>query len=151
VKQATLMIAMLVSITANATPVAEMKKRTAIDEAVAKAAENTKDCGKKFTIAFDWKAFDSIDWDGIKRKKDDYYGTEHSNVVDIGAGLNQVCADKDYKAALAKINKVTYRTTNDDKIRVKAVINGDTMILDNYSFGSTRGADDYATAVKAAL
>jgi hypothetical protein len=31
------------------------------------------------------------------------------------------------------------------------VISGGTMTLDNYSFGSTRSADDYEGAAKAAL
>ncbi len=150
-KQATLMIAMLVSITANATPVAEMKKRTAIDEAVTKTASDVKDCGKQFTIKYDWSAFDGLDWAGIKRNKMEYYGTEHSNVVDIGAGLNKVCADKDYKAALAKVNTIIYRATNNDKIRVKVTITGDQMVMENYSFGSTRHTDDWATGIKAGL
>jgi hypothetical protein len=34
---------------------------------------------------------------------------------------------------------------------VKATVSGGTMTLENYSFGSTRGADDYVTAGKAAL
>ncbi len=41
-KHATLIIAMLVSIAANATPVAEQKKRNAIDDAAAKAGSDIK-------------------------------------------------------------------------------------------------------------
>jgi hypothetical protein len=131
--------------------VEEKKQRDAIDEAVAKAGADIKDCGRKFTVVYDWKAFDGIDWAGIKREKKEYYGLEHSNLTHLGEGLNKLCADKDYKAAFVKIDKIVYRATNNDKIRVKAVISGNTMTLDNYSFGSTRGADDYEGAAKAAL
>jgi hypothetical protein len=37
------------------------------------------------------------------------------------------------------------------RIWVKAAISGTTLLLDNYSFGSTRGASDYESAAKAAL
>ena len=50
-----------------------------------------------------------------------------------------------------KVNTIVYKPTNDESIRVKAVIAGGTMTLANYSFGSTRHADDYEAAAKAAL
>jgi hypothetical protein len=69
----------------------------------------------------------------------------------LGEGLNKLCSDKDYKAALAKISAIVYRSTNNDKIWVKAAVSGATMPLDNFSFGSTRDARDYVSAAKAAL
>ena len=150
-KQATLVIAMLVSVTASATPVAEQKKRTAVDDTLAKSAEDIKDCGKKFTVAFDWKAYDALDWKAIGREKADTYSTEESNLRHVGEGVNKVCADKDYKVALGKISTIVYRSTNDTTIRVKAVVSGSTLVLENYTFGSTRGASDYETAIKAGM
>jgi hypothetical protein len=131
--------------------VAEKKERDAVDEKAQKASADIKDCGKKLKVTFDWKAFDGIDWKGIQRDKQEYYGTERSNLEHLGEGINKLCADKDYKSALGKISTIVYRSTNNDKIRVKATISGSTLTLDNYSFGSTRGADDYEEAAKAAL
>jgi hypothetical protein len=136
---------------AHAQTVAEKKQRAAVDETAAKAADDIKDCGKKFKVTFDWKAFDGLDWKKIGREKNDHYDSERNNISHLGEGLNRLCADKDYKAALAKISTIVYRSTNDDSIRVKAVISGATLTLDNYSFGSTRDAGDYAGAAKAAL
>jgi hypothetical protein len=136
---------------ASAETVAEKKERAKIDDAMTKAASDIKDCGKKYSIKFDWKAYDALDWKKIGRDKTDYYSNELSSLTDLGAGINKLCADKDYKAALSKISTIIYRSTNDDQIRVKATISGGTMTLENYSFGSTRHADDYEAAGKAAL
>jgi hypothetical protein len=136
---------------ARAETVAEKKLRTTVDEAAAKAAGDIKDCGKKFKVTFDWKAYDGIDWKKIGREKNDFYDSERNNLAGLGEGLNRLCADKDYKAALAKVSTIIYRSTNDESIRVKAVIAGTTLTLDNYSFGSTRSAGDYEAAAKAAL
>jgi len=146
-----LAITLLAPILARAETVAEKKLRATVDEAAAKAAGDIKDCGKKFKVSFDWKAFDGLDWKKIGREKNDYYDSEGNNLTGLGAGLNKLCADKDYKAALAKISTIVYRSTNDESIRVKAVISGATLTLNNYSFGSTRGPDDYEAAAKAAL
>ena len=151
VKHATLIAVMLISTVAHAMPVAEMKKRAAIDQEIVATAANIKDCGKKFTLAFDWKAFDAIDWKAAGQDKQAWYAFEQATVAKLGEGLNAVCADKDYKAALGKISKITYKATNDTKIKVKVVISGSSMVIENYSFGSTRGADDYESAAKAAL
>ena len=152
-KHAHLTIAILVSLTATATatPVAEMKKRNAIDEVLAKAADETKTCGKKFVLAYDWAAYDALDWAGMKRDKQETYAGEQSNVVDIGKGIDQVCADKDYRAALVKVSKIVYRPTNNEHITLKATVSGNTLVLENYSFGSTRHADAYKSAIEAAL
>ena len=131
--------------------VAEKKQRAAVDEVVAKQATDIKDCGKKFKVVFDWKAYDAIDWKKIGREKNDYYDSERNNLSHLGEGVNKLCADKDYKAALQKVSNIIYRTTNDESIRVKATVSGATLTFDNYSFGSTRDASDYEGAAKAAL
>lgn len=136
---------------AGAQTVAEKKERAAVDEAVAKAAADIKDCGKKFKLTFDWKAYDAIDWKKIGREKKDHYGSERSSLAGLGEGVNKLCADKDYKEALGKISNIVYRSTNDDSITMKAVVSGATLTFENYSFGSTRGASDYETAAKAVL
>src|SRR5215470_8737983 len=146
------LLAMLAStMVARAETVAEKKQRAGVDEAAAKAAGDIKDCGKKFKVTFDWKAYDGIDWKKIGRDKNSYYDNEVNNLAGLGEGVNKLCGDKDYKAALAKISTIVYRSTNDESIRVKAVISGATLTFDNYSFGSTRGAGDYEAAAKAAL
>jgi hypothetical protein len=136
---------------ARAETVAEKKQRAAVDEAAEKAASDIKDCGKTFKVVFDWKAFDGLDWKKMGREKHDFYDSEANNLAHLGQGLNQLCGDKDYKAALAKISTIVYRSTNNDKIWVKAAVSGSTMTLDNFSFGSTRDARDYVSAAKAAL
>jgi hypothetical protein len=154
--KAALTIAVLMTILApalavRAETVAEKKLRASVDEAAEKAAGDIKDCGKTFKVVFDWKAFDGLDWKKLGREKNEYYDSERNNLAHLGEGLNQLCGDKDYKAALAKISTIVYRSTNNDKIWVKAAVSGATMTLDNYSFGSTRDASDYVSAAKAAL
>ena len=150
--KAALMMTILAStVVAHAETVAEKKQRTLVDDAATKAAGDIKDCGKTFKVMFDWKAYDGLDWKKLGREKNDHYDSERNNLAHLGEGLNMLCGDKDYKAALAKITTIVYRTTNNDKIWVKAAISGSTMTLDNYSFGSTRGAGDYESAAKAAL
>jgi hypothetical protein len=136
---------------ARAQTVAEKKQRAAVDEAAEKAAGDIKDCGKTFKVTFDWKAFDDLDWKKMGREKNNFYDSEANNLHHLGEGLNKLCGDKDYKAALAKISTIVYRSTNNDKIWVKAAVSGSTLLLDNNSFGSTRGASDYESAAKAAL
>jgi hypothetical protein len=135
----------------HAETVAEKKARASIDDAMTKSTADIKDCGTKITVKFDWKAYDAIDWKKVGKDKVDFLGNELNSVGDIGTAINQLCADKDYKAALAKISTIVYRSTNDDKIRVKATVARGTMTVENYSFGSTRHTDDYVTAGKAAL
>jgi hypothetical protein len=151
-KMAALMVATLALTTiAGAQTVAEKKERAAVDEAIAKAAGDIKDCGKKFKVTFDWKAYDSIDWKKIGREKKDHYSSERSSIAHLGEGLNKLCADNDYKEALGKISTIVYRSTNNETITLKAAVSGGTLTFDNYSFGSTRGASDYEAAVKAVL
>jgi Cu/Ag efflux protein CusF len=155
-KSAALTIAALTAIVpstmiARAETVAEKKQRAAVDEAAEKAAGDIKDCGKTFKVTFDWKAFDELDWKKMGREKNNFYDSEANNLRHLGEGLNKLCGDKDYKAALAKISTIVYRSTNNDKIWVKAAVSGSKLLLDNNSFGSTRGASDYESAAKAAL
>ena len=93
-RTATIMLVLLGSALAAEAGVAEKKERDAVDEKAAKAAGDIKDCGKKFKVTFDWKAFDGIDWKGIQRDKQEYYGTERSNLEHLGEGINKLCADK---------------------------------------------------------
>jgi hypothetical protein len=139
------------ALVAHAETVAEKKARAEIDDAMTQDAADITDCSKKITVKFDWKAYDAIDWKKVGKDKVDFLGFELNSVKHIGAGINKLCADKDYKEALAKISTIIYRSTNDDKIRVKATVSGGTMTLENYSFGSTRDASDYVSAGKAAL
>jgi len=152
VTRAAVILTILAStLVANAQTVAEKKQRAKIDEAMAKSSDDIKDCGKKIAVKFDWKAYDGLDWKKIGRDKQEYYANELNSVGDIGVGINKLCGDKDYKEALSKISTIVYRSTNDDKIRVKATVSGGTLTLENYSFGSTRHTDDYVSAGKAAL
>lgn len=136
---------------ARAETVAEKKQRAAVDEVAAKAAEDIKDCGNKIKVTFDWKAFDGLDWKTIGKEKTDYYDSEANNLKRLGLGINKLCGDKDYKAALSKVSTIVYRSTNNDKIRVTGAKSGATLTFDNYSFGSTRDAWDYEVAAKAVL
>jgi len=132
--------------------VAEKKKHDAVEESLAKSAAKVKDCGKTFKFVYDWKAFDALPFKEPKEKeRDSRFGSEISNVEHIGDGLNKLCEDKDYKAAMSKIDTVIYKPVGDDKIKVKATISGSTLTYENYTFGSTRDRDDYMKAAKAAL
>ena len=151
-KLATVAVATIaLTMVARAETVAEKKERRAVDEAMAKAAGDIKDCGKKFKLTFDWKSYDGIDWKKIGRAKMDHYGSERSSLAGLGEGMNKLCGDADYKAALAKVTTIVYRSTNNDTITLKASVSGSTLTFDNYSFGSTRDARDYEGAAKAVL
>ncbi len=139
------------TLVARAETVAETKKRAAVDDVAAAAAEDIKDCGKKFKVTFDWKAYDALDWKTIGKEKTDYYDSEANSLKRLGVGVNKLCADKDYKAALAKVSTIVFRSTNNDKIRVKAAVSGGTLTFDNYAFGGTRDGWDYEVAAKAVL
>jgi hypothetical protein len=80
---------MLVSTLAYAGDVLEKKERDAIDAAAAKASADIKDCGKKFKVVFDWKAYDAIDWNKIGRDKHEYMSSEKNNLADLGIGLDR--------------------------------------------------------------
>jgi hypothetical protein len=130
--------------------VAEKKKHDAVEDSLAKSAAKIKDCGKTFKVTFDWKAFDALPFKEPK-DKDDHYGSEISTVEGVGPGINKLCADKDYKDAMSKISNIVYKPVSDDKIKVKATVSGGTLTFENYTFGSTRDADDYTKAAKATL
>lgn len=151
--------------TAAAGPTADTKLHEQIDAAIAQTSANVKDCGKHFTIAFDWTSYDAIDW---KKGREDHFRNELTNLRGdgnskgeaqtsvwgsggIGGGINKLCADKDYKAAIGKIDAIIYKPTDNDNITVKATVSGKTLTFENYTLGSTRWADDYMNAAKAAL
>jgi hypothetical protein len=136
---------------ARAETVAQRKQRAAIDAAAAKAGSDIKACNKKFAVTFDWKAYDALDWQKLGKDKYDFLQMEHSNLAELGVGFDKLCGDADYRAALAKIDSIVYVPTNNDKIRLKATVKGTSLLLENYSFGSTRRASDYEGAVKASL
>lgn len=146
-----IIVTQVFSLVAVAGTVAEKKKRDAVDEALAKSAADIKDCGKTFKVSVDWKAYDAIDWKKAGKDKSEHYGYEQTNVEGIGNAINKLCEDKDYKAALAKFDSISYAPSGDDKIKVKAVEKGKTLVLMNYTFASTRGMRDYENAIKDAL
>jgi hypothetical protein len=148
-------VLLIAALTAFALPaiaggVAEKKKHDAVDAALAESAGKIKDCGKTFKVVFDWKAYDALPFKAPK-DKEDHYMSEVSTVGGVGPGVNKLCADKDYKAAMAKIDTIIYKPVGDDKIKVKATVAGATLTFENYTFGSTRDPDEYEKAAKASL
>ncbi len=140
---------------ASAGPTADKKKREAVDKSLADGAAEVKDCGKTFKISFDWDAFDKIDWSKAERKKDDQIGSEITNVRGVGHGINKLCQDKDYKEPLLKIDNVVYRATieKEDKggSRLRAKVEGKTLVFESRIGGSTRDGGDFAAAAKKVL
>jgi hypothetical protein len=153
----------LASLTATAVagPTADKKLHEQIDTALAQTSANVKDCGKRFAITFDWTAYDEIDWKKADTRREDHIANELTNIRGdgnslwgtggIGGGINKLCADKDYKAAISKIDAIVYKPTDNDSITLKATVSGKTLTLENYTLGSTRWADDDMNAAKAAL
>ncbi len=135
----------------HAQSVKDQKARAEVDTAATQAAADIKDCGKKIAVTFDWSAYDSLDWTKLKKKKEEHYGAERSNLALLGKGVNAVCTDKMYKTAFGKISAIIYRANNNDKTRVIAKVDGGNLILENYTFGSTRSLADYKKAVESAL
>lgn len=138
------------AIPAVAATLPEKKKHDAVEDSLAKSAAKIKDCGKTFKVQFDWKAFDALPFKAPK-DKEDHYLSEVSTVEGIGPGINKLCEDKDYKAAMAKVDTIIYKPVGDEKIKVKATVTGTTLTFENYTFGSTRDPDDYTKAAKATL
>ena len=126
------------------------KAKRGLIETFSKNAESVTDCGKKFKLTYDFKSLDSIAWTADK-KRDDQYPYEMSSVKEIGKGINKVCADPDYKQALQAVDEIIYQPTGNDKITVSGKVTGKTLYIENFTFGSTRGASDYEKAIKTAL
>lgn len=130
-----------------------------------KAANNN--CGKKFDMKYDWDSYNKIDFSvrvgsgdkadkdkaakATEKAKEDQYGSERSSIGYMLAGLNKVCDDKDYKKAMEKVSTIVYKPTGNDKITMKGTLEGSTLTLENYTFGSTRTDSDFVKAIKAAL
>lgn len=139
---------------ASAGPTADKKKREAVEESLARGAEDVKDCGKTYKISFDWAVFDGIDWSKQKRSKDDAVGYEIENVRWVGFDVNKLCQDKDYKAAMQKFDSVVYRVTTEQaagNLRPTATVDGKTLVFLNVIGSNTRSGGDFAAAAKKVL
>ncbi len=142
---------LLLSSAAFAQSVKEKKARDHVNQNFADSTSKVNACGKQFKFVYDWKAFDSVDFAKASRDKQESYGLEASNVMELGDGINALCGDKDYKEALGKISTIVYKPTANDTITVKATVAAGTLTFENYMFGSTRGSSDYQQAAKDAL
>lgn len=139
---------------ASAGPTADKKKREAVEQSLARGAQDVKDCGKTYKITFDWAAFDAIDWAKLKRSKDDDIGYEITNVRWVGFDVNKLCQDKDYKEAMQKFDSVVYRVTTEEAAgnRKPAVtVNGKTLTFLNVIGSSTRSGGDFVGPAKKVL
>ncbi len=147
-----LIAASVLSTTAIAGPTQEKKKRDNVEAELARGASEMKDCGKSIKVAYDWTAFDKLDFAKLGTSKEEQLLKEVVSVRWVGHDIERLCKDKDYKEALGKIDTVLYVPSGDDKGKsVKASIAGKTLRLENYVGGSTRSGGDYESAAKAAL
>jgi hypothetical protein len=146
-----LLTASIFASTAIAGPTSEKKKRDEVEAALAKGAAEVKDCGKTIKLRYDWATFDKIDFAKINTTREDATGKEVVNVGWIGHDVNELCKDKDYKQAMQKIDTVLYVPSLDNKITVKATLDGKTLRFENYINGSTRMGGNFASAAKSAL
>lgn len=143
-------------------------KKSVVDTFKSSTDSIKNTCGKTFTVTYDWKAYEAINWKKraayqlskkeaeltakeIETIKEDTLSSEVNNITHFGAGISKACEDADYKTALQKASAITYKPSANDAITVEAKMAGSTLTVENYVFGSTRGADDYSGAIKKSL
>lgn len=151
-KLMSLLIAIItISSVGTAQTVAEKKARRGVDEGITTTSADIKNCGHKVELSYDWKSYDALDWKKLGKDKTEQYGYEVSNIKEIGAGVDHLCEDKDYKDAFKGVKKVIYKPSSNDKITVEAKASGSTVTIENFIFGSTRSKSDYSEALKKAF
>jgi len=125
--------------------------RPAVDQALARsvAAEFTH-CGGHPRAVFDWAAYDAIDWTKAGKDRREYLASMRSSVESVGAGLDKLCGDGDYRSVLAQITTIVYKPTGDKSVHLAAAIAGTTLTFTDYTFGSTRDVDDFEAAAQKA-
>src|SRR4030095_8699200 len=84
------------------------------------------------------------------KDKREFLAAERATVESVGAGLNALCSDGDYKAVLATITTIVYRPTDDRSVKLAAAIAGGTLTFTDYAFGSTRDTNDFEAAAQKA-
>jgi hypothetical protein len=113
------------------------------------AALDIRDCGKHIVVTYDFRAFAAIDWTG--RDPHDTLLADSSSVANLGSGVNRLCHDPDYRAALRAIDTIVYRPSDDRRVRLVASVAGHTLTFTSYSFGDTRMAEDFEAAARRGL
>jgi hypothetical protein len=129
------------------TVVAAPNDRAGVDAELAKSAARITKCGRAFKATYDWRAYDAIDWQTVGKDPVDWVAYERPTVREIGDAMNDACADADVRAMLAGVDTIVYRPTSNEHPRLAAAIAGNTITFTNYTFGSTRGRDDYREAL----
>ena len=136
---------------AHADPGSERSERARVEKTLAAAIAELEDCGTRPKAVFDWKSYDAIDWKTAGKDKLEYLSSERGTLESLGTGLNNLCADKDYRAVLGKIDTVIYKPSSDPSVKLVAIISGTKLTLTDYIFGSTRDARDFENATRKAL
>ena len=125
--------------------------RPAVDQALAKSvATDFTHCGEHPRAVFDWTSYDAIDWQKAGKNPREYLASVRSTVASLGAGLDKLCGDADYRAVLGSIATIVYKVTDDKSVHLAAAISGTTLTFTDYTFGSTRVIDDFEQAAQRA-
>lgn len=111
-------------------------------------------CGKNFKTSFHWASFEKIDFAVLEKdKKIDIIPFLPGSLSNLGAGVNNVCKDAEYKEAMSKIKEIVVKGSpeNDPADRVVAAHDKDVLTIVIKLNGSTVSSDEYLEALKKGL
>ena len=123
-------------------------KRSEVDAKLAESMRDIKSCGAHaYKGAFDWRAYDALDWSKQEHTKTEWVAYELATVGFAGEGIDHACkSDPDCKVVLGKIDTIGYQITDDENNGLTAKISGRTLTFLDYAFGSTRTIGDWERA-----
>lgn len=128
----------------------EKKQMAVVDEAMKEAQTKLATIGVKASMKCDWDSYDKIPWQDSDNKLMQY-GKVKNTFAALADGIVEICADADYKEALAGLTEVVLMPTENTSITVAAKHAGTILTFENYHNGSSRGASDFVNAIRKAL
>lgn len=133
-------------------PMEEKKLKRAIEETIAESVTDIQARHSDLKISFDWDAYDSLDWAGFGKDKNDEIKYLGGHFKTLGYGFNFACKDQDYKEELVKVSEIVIKPSTESSPADKASgsLSGDKLTLVFHSLGGTLSADDWEKGFKSA-
>lgn len=133
-------------------PMEEKKLRRSVEEIITESLNDIQAKHPELKASFDWSAYDSIDWAGVGKDKNEESKYLGGHFKALGYGFNFACKDEDYKEELLKVNEIVIKPSTEESPSSKAVgsLAGNTLTIVFHSLGGTLGADDWEKGFKSA-
>lgn len=97
----------------------EKKQMAVVDEAMKEAQTAIASVGMKAAMKCDWESYDKISWKDADNKLMQY-GKVKNTFAALAQGIVEICADADFKEALAGVTEVVLVPTENTSITVEA-------------------------------